>query len=68
MTMLRSGVSNHAGRISAERSTPDLLRWLVDIAHHQEQQISGAKRISLPCPFYGKPSRGMLKYYYRTAA
>src|SRR5262245_19425880 len=43
--------ADHPTRIAAQRAAADLLRWFIDVAHHQEQQVADAERVPLPGAF-----------------
>src|ERR1051326_4028854 len=43
--------TDHASRVSAPRPTPGPLRGLVDVTHHQEEQVANAKGVALPRAF-----------------
>src|SRR5437868_7775927 len=40
--------TNYPARVSAERAAPDLLCRLVDVAHHEEEEVADAERVMLP--------------------
>src|SRR5574338_1384178 len=48
--------ADHTSRVSPPRAAPRALCRLVDVTHHQEQQVANAKRVALPRAFDGKPA------------